>query len=390
MSADLKDHSMVLSKHLGNGLLDCKLNFSLKAILNLTMITLYLFISSSPHLTVAAIYVDDIILTCPHLPTIEHLKSHLHNVFSIKDLGLLNYFLGIEVTHLHGGIILTQRKFTKELLQDCGLDVSKSAKTPLPINQKLLTDEGAFTDPVQYRCLVGKLNFLTHTRPDISFAVQTLSQFMNKPRLPHLQALLHVLRYIAHTNGQGIYLQATDSLTLQAYSDSDWGSCPNTRRSVIGYVLLLGNSPISWKSKKQGTISKSSSEAEYRAMAATASEITWMVRLLADLHVSSLKPILLNCDNQSAIHIGKNPVFHERTKHIELDCHFTREKVLEGLIELTYTPTAHQLADVFTKALSSPQHNYLLSKLGMSSLPPPSLRGVLVFPLLQQQAHISS
>lgn len=126
---------------------------------------------------------------------------------------------------------------------------------------------------------------------------------MHKPRLPHLQALIHVLKYIAHTNGQGILLQATDTLILQAYSNSEWGFFPNTRRSVTCYVLLLGNSPISWKSKKQGTISKSSREAKYRAMDATASKITWMVRLLADLHVTNLKPVVLNCDNQSAISI---------------------------------------------------------------------------------------
>lgn len=282
--------------------------------------------------------------------------------------------MGIEVTHIPEGIILTQKKFTKELLQTCNLNTSKPTKTPLLITDKL-TLEGEFTDPAHYRCLVGKLNFLTHTRPDLSFAVQTLSQFMHQPKLPHLHALTHVSRYIACTHGQGILLKPSDTLTLQAYSDSDWGSCPNTRRSVTGYVLLLGNSPVSWKSKKQGTISKSSSEAEYRAMAATTSEITWLVRLLTNLQVTDLKHVTLNCDNQSAIHIGKNLVFHERTKHIELDCHFTREKVLEGLLELTYTPITQQLADVFTKALSSPQHNYLLSKLGMFSLPPASLRG---------------
>lgn len=175
------------------------------------MTILDLFISSSPPLTIAAIYVDDIILTGSDFCTIDTLKTHLHKVFSIKDLGKLNYFLGIELTHINEGIILTQKKFTKELLQACSLDVSKAAKTPLPIKLKLLADEGEFTDPAQYRCLVGKLNFLTHTRPDLSFA------------------LVYVLRYIAHTPSQGILLHATDSLILQGYSDSDWGSCPNTR-----------------------------------------------------------------------------------------------------------------------------------------------------------------
>lgn len=141
---------------------------------------------------------------------------------------------------------------------------------------------------------------------------------------------------------------------------------------MIGYLILFGNSPVSWKSKKQSTISKSSAESEYRAMASAAAEVTW-VRLLEELGVSNLKPVTLNCDNQSALHIAKNPVFHERTKHIELDCHFTRDKVLEGLLQLTYLPTRSQLANVLTKVIPSTHFNLLLSKLGM--IPSPNLRG---------------
>lgn len=232
-------------------------------------------------ITIVVVYVDDIIVTGSNTTTILDLKAHLHKVFSIKNLGQLHFFLCIEVCYINQGIVLSQRKFTKELLQDCNLDLSKQAKTPLPPNFKLFTNVGDFyLDPLFYRCLVGKLNFLTNTRSNLSFAVQTLSQFLQQPRVPHFQALHHVLRYVAGTIGQGILLYATDQLTLQGYSDSDWASCPNSRRSVTGYVMLLGNSPISWKSKKQGTVSKSSSEAEYRAMAAASSEITWLVRLL--------------------------------------------------------------------------------------------------------------
>ncbi|XP_048503202.2 uncharacterized mitochondrial protein AtMg00810-like [Beta vulgaris subsp. vulgaris] len=264
------------------------------------------------HIIIVAIYVDDIIVTGSDEAGITHFKEHLHSTFSIKDLGLLNYFLGIEISHLPTGILMTRKKFTRELLQDCPLTLTKLAKTPLPTTFKLHVDVGdPYPDPELYRCLVGKLNFLSHTRPDLSFAVQALSQFMHHPLLPHIQALTHVLSYISHTQGQGILLKATDQLTLQAYSDSDWASCPNTRRSITGYVLLLGNSPVSWKSKKQSTNSKSSSEAEYRAMAATALETTWLVRLLQELGVSHLQRVALNCDNMSAIHIGKNPVFHE-------------------------------------------------------------------------------
>ena len=317
-------------------------------------------------ITIAVVYVDDIIVTGSNESEIIWFKDHLHSVFSIKDLGVLSYFLGMEISRLENGIVMTQKKFTKELLLDCNMDVTKAAKTPLPANMKLMIDKGElYADPEHYRKIVGKLNFLSHTRPDLSFSVQTLSQFMHQPRMHHVQALNHVLRYVSHTMGQGIILNATDNLILTTYSDSDWASCPNTRRSVTGYILLLGESPVSWKSKKQSTISKSSSEAEYRAMASASSETTWLVSLLTELGVTNLKPVTLYCDNQSAIHIGNNPVFHERTKHIEIDCHFTREKVLEGLIQLTYTPSTEQLADIMTKALGSLQHDKLKSKLGM-------------------------
>ena len=230
-------------------------------------------------------------------------------------------------------------------------------------------------NPELYHSLVGKLNYLTHTRPHLNYSVQVLSQFMHSSRTPHLDALTHVLRYVNHSAHRGILLKASDSLTLQAYSDSDWASCPDSRRSITGYILLFGSSPVAWKSKKQGTVSRSSSESEYRAMASAAADVTWTVRLLEELGITDLKPVTLHCDNQSAIAIAKNPVFHERTKHIEIDCHFTRDKVLEGLLQLTYLPTTHQLADVFTKILPSQQFNTLLSKLGVYSSSPSNLRG---------------
>ncbi|KAL8154536.1 hypothetical protein AgCh_000052 [Apium graveolens] len=327
--------------------------------------------------TVIVVYVDDIILTGDDLLEIKDLKQHLDNVFSIKDLGKLSFFLGIEIGYHEDGITLTQKKFTKELLDTAGVLKGKSV-TPLPINLKLQAEEGeAYADPSHYRCLVGKLNFLTHTRPDLSYTVQHLSQFMQNPRIPHYEALMHVMDYIASTAGQGILLKANEQLTLQAFSDSDWGACLDSRRSISGYVLLLGRSPISWKSKKQGIVSRSSSEAEYRSMAAAASEGTWVVRLLEELGVKDLKPVTLHCDNQSAIHIAKNPVHHERTKHIEIDVHFTRDKVLEGLLQITYLPTSSQLADVFTKIIPSGQFNNLLFKLGMCNTQPSLREGVI-------------
>ncbi|KAL8135551.1 hypothetical protein AgCh_010260 [Apium graveolens] len=289
-----------------------------------------LFIKKQADLiTIVAVYVDDIILTGNDNHNINNLKVHLDKVFNIKDLGFLSYFLGLEIGYLSTGISLTQKKFTTKLLQAAGITDSKSVVTPLPLHLKLQADEGdLYHDPSHYRCLVGKLNFLTHTRPDLSFTVQHLSQFLKSPRIPHFQALSHVLKYVASTIGQGILLKGNEQLTLQAFSDSDWGACLNTRRSISGYILLLGNSPVSWKSKKQSVVSKSSSEAEYRSISAAASAVTWVVRLLEEL----------------------------------------------GLLQITYLPTTSQLADVFTKILPSAHFKDLLDKLGMTSTLP-RLRG---------------
>lgn len=263
---------------------------------------------------ILTVYVDDILLTGSNPDLIQYIKKFLATTFSIKDLGKARYFLGFELAYLNDGISLTQHKFTHELLTESGLNKFKNVATPLLLNLKLSKNDGTLLrEATHYRSLIGKLNFLTHTRPDLSYAVQTLSQFMQEPTTEHLKALHHVLAYVHQTKGQGILLQALPNLTLHAFSDSDWGSCPDTRKSLTGYVLLLGHSPISWKSKKQGTISKPSFEAEYRAMAQAAAEITWVVGLLTEMGVSNLKPVTLHCDNQSAIHIGKNPVIHERT-----------------------------------------------------------------------------
>lgn len=148
-------------------------------------------------ITIAAVYVDDILLTCTNFDAITSLKQHLHKTFIIKDLGILHYFLGIEVGYLSEGILPSQKKFTTELLTDCGLDLSKKASTPLPTNLKLHADEGTLLpNPEYYKSLVGKLNFLTHTRPDLSFVVQSLSQFMHNPRASHLHGLHHTLRFV--------------------------------------------------------------------------------------------------------------------------------------------------------------------------------------------------
>ena len=322
------------------------------------------------------VYVDDIILTGNDEVEIQALKQYLDEVFKIKDLSLVHYFLGIEVLQVDEGIILTQRKFAKELLQEFAFDNLCPVSCPLDLSRKLTLEEAEpLDDPTSYRRGIGKLNFLTNTGPDLAFAVQHLSQFMQRPRVPHYNALMHVLRYIKGQLDFGVLLHNKADYTLQAYCDSDWASCPHTRRSISGYVIFLGGSLISWKSKKQGTVSLSSAEAEYRSMRRVVAELSWLSRLLNELTITSITPIPIRCDNQAAVYIAKNPVFHERTKHIELDCHFVREKLMTGLISLQHIPLQQQLADVLTKPLSGPLHRHLVSKLGV--LAPTNLRGAL-------------
>ena len=165
---------------------------------------------------------------------------------------------------------------------------------------------------------------------DISYSVQHLSKFMQSPREPHLKAAYHVLRYLKQDPTMGIFISNKADFTVSAYCDSDWAACPESRRSVSGYLVLMGDSPISWKSKKQATISLSSAEAEYRAIRQVVGELVWFERLLSELDVQCSLPIHVHCDSQAAVHIAKNPVFHERTKHIEIDCHFVRTKLHQG------------------------------------------------------------
>jgi len=280
----------------------------------------------------------------------------------------------MEILPITGGLVLTQRKFAKELLAEFGDPEATSVVCPLDSTHKLAADQGDFFEnPSLYRKIVGKLNFLTNTRPDLAFAFQHLSQFMQHPRVPHFQAVQHVLRYLKGQPDLGILLSKDSQFTLEAYCHSDWADCPHTRRSVSGYVIFFGATLVSWKSKKQGTVSLSSAEAEYRSLRRLVAELAWLSRLLSEFSIPDITPIPVKCDSQAAIYIARNPVFHERTKHIELDCHFVQEKLLAGLISLKHVHTKAQLADILTKPLPGSTHHQLLSKLGVHR--PPNLRG---------------
>ena len=253
----------------------------------------------------------------------------------------------------------------------------KAASTLFPISHKLqASSEDLLSDPTPYRSLVGALQYATFTRLDITYVVNQVCQYMHQPTAPtatHLAAAKRILRYLQGTLHLGIHFQS-GSPALIAFTDSDWVGDPYDMRSTTGITVFLGNNPITWVSKKQHIVSRSSTEAEYQALATRAAELAWLRQVLCDLGIFLSSALAIWCDNTSAIALASNPIFHSRTKHIEVDYHFMRECVVRDDLHLHFISTEDQLADLFTKPLSTPRFLKLTSKL-MFSTPTHSLEG---------------
>jgi hypothetical protein len=321
--------------------------------------------------TILIVYVDDIILTGDNTVEIERLKGGLAAEFEVKDLGQIRYFLGMEVARSKKGISVSQRKYVLDLLAETGMLGCKPCDTPVDSGRKT-ENAGEFVEKERYQKLVGKLIYLSHTRPDIAFAVSVVSQYMHDPRETHLEAVYRILRYLKGSPGKGLLFKKNEKREIEIFTDADWAGATDDRRSTTGYCTFVWGNLVTWRSKKQNVVARSSAEAEFRAVAQGICEGLWLKKLLDELHIPTKVPIKLYCDNKAAISISLNPVQHDRTKHVEVDRHFIKEKVESGIICMIYVPTRKQTADVFTKGLQRQTFDECICKLDMINIYDPT------------------
>lgn len=262
---------------------------------------------------------------------------------------------------------LTRKKYLREVLTKTNMLDSKSSSTPTCPSHKLHKEDRKMFDQLPiYWSTVGSLQYPTMTRLDSAFSVNKLSQFFQAPAVLHWIACKRVLRYLASIPAQSFKFTAAPRLNLVAFSDVDWASNLNDRKSTIGTCIFLGDSLISWASKKQDVVARSRTESYYCALASTTSEIIWLRSLFSEFGVQlDPQPPVIWCNNIGAESLASNPVFHARTKHIEIDAHFVREKFTSNQLKVSYVPMEDQVADAFTKPLTIPHLVKICSKLNL-------------------------
>lgn len=325
---------------------------------------------------VIAVYVDDLIIAGAEHDVLET-KAKLAGRFKMTDMGEVQWLLGLEVHHDKERKLfkLSQSKYIEGILERFGMASSKPVKTPMEQGARLTADMAPVDDrersdmaAVPYRSAVGSLMYaMVAIRPDIAAAVGAVSRFAENPGQQHWLAVKRVMRYLRGTSNWALHIGGSSdgSIALVGYSDADWAGDLDTRRSTTGYAFTLGSGSITWASKRQATVAQSTTEAEYMAVSSAAREAMWLRQLLADLRISVPLPITLYSDNQGGIALTKNPVLHQRTKHVDIKHHYIRELVEANTINLTYISTADMLADVLTKALPRDKHEQCCSELGV-------------------------
>jgi hypothetical protein len=323
------------------------------------------------HCVLLLVYVDDVIVTGSSVDLIAEVKRQLKQRLEMTDSGACKFVLGIElIEHEDGGVTLCQRRYIDDILKRFGMEDCKAVSSPVDISTKLVQAENqAPAVDVPYREAVGALmHLMCATRPDISFAVGMVARFMEVPQDVHWTAVKRIFRYLQGTKSHGIRFKSSGDLDFKYFSDADWAGDVADRKSTSGYVFKLAGGPISWGSKKQSSVSLSTSEAEYIALSLAIQEGKWVHRLLCEILVAAgveAPKLVIFEDNQSCIKMTKNPVNHGRAKHIDIKYHHIRDEVKSGEVEVEYCSTSTMLADLLTKGLPGPRHQELTHDLGI-------------------------
>ncbi|GJV89252.1 ribonuclease H-like domain, reverse transcriptase, RNA-dependent DNA polymerase [Tanacetum coccineum] len=315
------------------------------------------------------VYVDDLIITGTPKREIDKFKDQMKEIFEMSDLGLLAYYLGIEVTQSGGDISIKQSAYARKILKEAGMLESNETIIPMDPGTRLMkTAEGTMVNSTEYRSLIGCLRYLLHTRPDLSYSVGLLSRFMQEPKEQHMKAIKKVLRYVKGTKDYGITYKHNGGNKIYGYSDSSYGVNTQEGKGTTGIIFYYGESPISWSTQKQATVALSSCESEFIAATAAATQALWLKRLLSRLTHSDEEKITILVDNKSAIALMKNPVFHGRSKHIDTKYHFIRECVERDDIQVEFVSGDYQKADILTKALPKIRFLTMRQLIGLKDL----------------------
>lgn len=323
------------------------------------------------------VYVDDLLISSGSVTLLDQTKRSLGKEFDIRDLGEVSNILGINVKRedATGGIEMSQRTYIERLLEKYGMSEAKPVGTPMDVN-RLVTKNDSPKTAVEieemkrkpYRELIGALIHLANaTRPDIAFSVSVLSRFCSNPGNAHWIAAKRILRYLRGTLEFKIVYEKTGK-ELCAYVDSDWAGDSEDRKSCSGYVLMLANGPICWRSRKQKSVALSTMEAEYMALSEVSKEIVHRRRMLSEMDMTEFvtQPTLTFCDNQSAIKFSSGQVLHDRSKHIDIRYHFAREAQEKEIIKVEYLPSGDMVADILTKGLPKMKHSKCMELLGLN------------------------
>lgn len=318
----------------------------------------------------ACLYVDDLIFTGNNPKMFEELKKAMAKESEMMDIGLMAYYLGIEVKQMDRGIFISQEGYAKEILRKFKMEDCKPVGTPVEVGMKLSKfEDGEKVDSTQFKSLVGSLRYLTCTRqrlesfysvhiPYILFGVGLVSRYMEAPTMTHFKAVKRILRYLKGTLDFGLMYSFSNDSKLVGYCDSDWAGNLDDRKSTTGFVFFMGETAFAWSSKKQPIVTLSTCEAEYVATTSCVCQAIWLRNLLKELHLPQEESTEIYIDNKSALTLAKNPVFHDCSKHMNTRYHFIRDCVSKK-VELKFVKSQDQVTDIFHQA---PQRRCFLTR----------------------------